>query len=63
MKPCPFCKNSAIMFAVDVSQGMKYGACVCADCFARGPEVRTSCDTSENTEWHTLAEKEWDIRV
>ena len=37
---CPFCGGDKIYPVSDASQGDKYGAITCADCGAKGPEVR-----------------------
>jgi hypothetical protein len=50
------------MFSVDTSQGVKYGACVCADCFARGPEVRRDYDFSDYAPWRKEVEQKWNNR-
>ena len=58
-KPCPFCGDTC---ASCQATGAKWGAVVCGNCGARGPEVRTGYDISENAPWHDQAYKEWNTR-
>lgn len=57
LKPCPWCEGEAIGFVL--TQGTKWGACLCNDCMAYGPEVRTYY---KRTEWHIEAIKAWNTR-
>ncbi len=59
VKPCPFCGSTEIQFVV--TQGTKWGQVECA-CTARGAEVRTGYDTSDNAPWHEDAIEEWNAR-
>ena len=61
-KPCPFCGDTCVSCQLDGSQGIKWGAAVCGNCGAQGPEVRTGYDTSESAPWHEQALKEWNNR-
>ena len=61
--PCPFCGKDDIHFQIDESPGMKWwGYVVCANCSAKGPDVRTNSNNSEKEEWHERALKEWETR-
>ena len=56
---CPWCKEVPHYYYM--SQGYKWGGIEC-DCGARGPEVRTSYDESEDAPWHKEAIEEWNKR-
>ena len=58
-KPCPFCgETSTTQIA---TQGEKWGALVCTDCGAYGPEVRTNYDKPET--WRADAVAAWNRRA
>lgn len=63
LKPCPFCGSGLVGYWLDTSQGQKWGSVYCANCDAKGPDVRTNYKNSESEPWHVWAAKEWNERV
>ena len=57
---CPFCGEVGTDFGNN--QGTKWGYTECQSCGAKGPEVRTNYDISEDALWHKSALKLWDTR-
>ena len=58
-KPCPFCSETST--AQITTQGEKWGALICTDCGAYGPEVRTNYDKPGT--WRADAVEAWNRRV
>lgn len=59
VKQCPFCGVLPQPYFI-TTQGQKYGNFMCLNCFACGPEVKTSYCTDE--EWKDDAVNEWNKR-
>lgn len=56
--PCPFCGSSVINFDND---NRKWGYVEC-ECGARGPEIRTGYDLSDQAKWRMEAVEKWNKR-
>lgn len=61
-KPCPFCGSSTQYYDFLPDSGRKYGSVVCANCAARGPDVRTNYVNEGKQPWHESADREWNNR-
>lgn len=61
LKPCPFCGSVVNPESFIETQGTKWGAIVCQECGAVGPDVRTSYKPF--AEWGRDAAKEWNTRA
>ena len=59
IEKCPFCGDKALDF--EIHDGIKWGSVVCG-CGARGPDVRTEYDLSEDAAWHEKAIDLWNNR-
>ena len=57
--PCPFCGGKVIRYFVSE---YKWGAAICNNCGATGPDVRTNYDTSDDAPWHKEALNAWNTR-
>lgn len=60
---CPFCAGTSVATHLDEAQGTKWGFAACGECAARGPEVRTGYDCSEQAPWRAQALAEWASRA
>lgn len=60
---CPFCAGTTVATHLDETQGTKWGYASCGECSARGPEVRTKYDCSEQAPWRAQALTEWANRA
>lgn len=61
--PCPFCGGTAVETMLDAAQGNKWGAALCCECGALGPDVRTDYDKDLKAPWRAEAIAAWNRRV